>query len=57
MGQDSNQYLGEHYYVAVDQDQTSIADPTTIQNTFEIGSFGRIAADAIGSKDVVIVMV
>ena len=57
MGQDSNQYLGDHYYVAVDQDQTSIADPTTIQNTFEIGSFGRIAADAIGSKDVVIVMV
>ena len=57
MGQDSNQYLGDHYYVAVDQDQTSIADPTTIKNTFEIGSFGRIAADAIGSKDVVIVMV
>ena len=42
MGQDSHQYLGDHYYV---------------KNTFEIGSFGRIAADSIGSKDVVIVMV
>ena len=57
MGQDSNQYLGDHYYVAVDQDQTSVSDPTTIKNTFEIGSFGRIAADSIGSKDVVIMMV
>lgn len=58
MGADALQYLGDYYYVAVDQDLTNEPDPTRNGlNTWEIGSWGQVAADAIGSKDVVIVMV
>ncbi len=58
MGVDVLQYLGDYYYLAVDQDLTGEPDPTRNGlNTWEIGSWGQVAADAIGSADVVIVMV
>ena len=57
MGADAIQHLGDTYYLAVDKDLTAEPDPTLIPNTFAIGSWGNVAADSIGSQDVVIVMV
>lgn len=54
---DNRQYVGERYYVVVDRDETLTLDPTEIKGAIDIHSVGVVAGDAIGSQDLVKIMV
>ena len=54
---DNRKFVDEKYYIVVDRDETTTLDPTDIPDSIDIHSVGKVAADAIGSQDLVKIMV